>query len=294
VRGGRTPPTPTLPRSRGDRRSPLPHQAKQSFAESKGGGSKREPASSISSASLPSPSPFAGPSTSAQEGRGGGNLSAAQTCPHCRKPAALCVCAAIHPIETRAELVILQHPQEQGHALGTAYLAHRQFANSRLVIGLSWPSLAAALGRPSAEPRRWGVLYLGPHKPGAVARVLGVVDAEGTALADQDLLLAALEGIILLDGSWSQAKALWWRNPWLLKLRRLVLAPPRPSRYGELRKEPRPDSVSTIEAAAFALAAIEGDATIAERGLAPLVRLIALSGSGKAPRARDRRRRKGR
>jgi DTW domain-containing protein YfiP len=222
--------------------------------------------------------------------RSGGSLSAAQTCPHCRKPIPLCVCAAIAPIETRAELVILQHPQEQGHALGTAYLAHRQFARSRLVIGLSWPSLAAALGRPTADARRWGVLYLGPHKKLAARRVLSVVDAEGAALADQDHLLAALDGIILLDGSWSQAKALWWRNPWLLKLRRLVLAPPRPSLYGALRKEPRPDSVSTIEAAAFALAEIEGDATIAARGLAPLVRLLALSGGGKTPRAPDRRR----
>ncbi|HEX3501533.1 MAG TPA: tRNA-uridine aminocarboxypropyltransferase [Stellaceae bacterium] len=218
------------------------------------------------------------------------SASASQTCPQCRKPAALCVCAAIAPIATRVELVILQHPQEQGHALGTAYLAHRQFSNSRLVIGLSWSSLAAALGRPTADARRWGVLYLGPHKGGLASRVLSVVDAEGAPLAEQDHLLAALEGIILLDGSWSQAKALWWRNPWLLKLRRLVLAPPRPSLYGPLRKEPRADSVSTIEAAALSLAAIEGDATLVERGLAPLVLLLARNGGGKSPRRPDRRR----
>jgi DTW domain-containing protein YfiP len=220
----------------------------------------------------------------------GGAPPTAQSCPDCRKPAPLCVCAAIDPIQTRAELVILQHPQEQGHVLGTAHLAHRQFAHSRIVVGLSWPSLAAALGRPSAEPRRWGVLYLGPHKALAAPRVLSVVDGHGAVLADQDHCLAALDGIVVLDGSWSQAKALWWRNPWLLKLRRLVLAPPRPSLYGSLRKEPRPDSVSTLEAAAFALAAIEGNATIAERGLAPLVRLLALSGGGNARHAPDRRR----
>jgi len=217
---------------------------------------------------------------------------AAQTCPDCRKPAALCVCAAIDPIATRAALVILQHPQEQDHALGTAYLAHRQFAKSRLVIGLSWPSLAAALGRPNADARRWGVLYLGPHKPAATQRVLSVVDAAGAPLADPDHLIAALDGIILLDGSWSQAKALWWRNPWLLKLRRLVLAPPRPSLYGTLRKEPRADSVSTIEAAAYSLAAIEGDPALVERALAPLVLLLARNGGGKPPRAPDRRRKR--
>jgi DTW domain-containing protein YfiP len=214
----------------------------------------------------------------------------AQTCPNCRKPATLCVCAAIAPIQTRAELLILQHPQERDHALGTADLAHRQFANSRLVVGLSWPSLAAALGRPTADARRWGVLYLGAHKPPRAQRLLSVVDADGVPLADPDHLIAALDGIILLDGSWSQAKALWWRNPWLLKLRRLVLAPPRPSLYGALRKEPRADSVSTIEAAAYCLAALEGDPAIVERALAPLVLLLARNGAGKSPRTADRRR----
>jgi DTW domain-containing protein len=214
----------------------------------------------------------------------------AEYCPNCRKPVALCVCAAIAPIETRAQLVILQHPQEQDHVLGTAHLAHRQFANARLVIGLSWPSLAAALGRPTADARRWGVLYLGPHKPAGPRRILSVVDGDGTPLADPDHLIAALDGIILLDGSWSQAKALWWRNPWLLKLRRLVLAPPRPSLYGALRKEPRADSVSTLEAAAYCLATIEGDAAIVERALAPLVLLLARNGGGKAAPTPDRRR----
>ena len=40
---------------------------------------------------------------------------------------------------------------------------------------------------------------------------------------------------------------------------RLILQPPGPSLYGNLRKEPRKESVSTIEAAAWTLAALEGD-----------------------------------
>ena len=223
-------------------------------------------------------------------GGSAGSFPAAQTCPNCRKPSPLCVCAAIVPIATRAALLILQHPQEQDHALGTADLAHRQFANSRLVVGLSWPSLAAALGRPTADARRWGVLYLGPHKPAGPRPLLSVVDAAGAPLADPDHLIAALAGVIVLDGSWSQAKALWWRNPWLLKLRRLVLAPPRPALYGTLRKEPRADSVSTLEAAAYCLAAVEGDAALVERALAPLVLLLDRHGGARPARTPDRRR----
>ncbi len=134
------------------------------------------------------------------------------------------------------------------------------------------------------------MLYLGPHTSREPRRVLSAVDADGAPLVDQDHLIAALEGIILLDGSWAQAKALWWRNPWLLKLRRLVLAPPHPSLYGALRREPREDSVSTIEAAAFCLAAIEDDPTIVERALAPLKLLLARHGGGAPARRPDRRR----
>jgi len=53
---------------------------------------------------------------------------------------------------------------------------------------------------------------------------------------------------VLLDGTWSQAKALWWRNAWMLKCQRVILGPSRPSRYGQLRREPRRDGLSTIEA----------------------------------------------
>ena len=66
-----------------------------------------------------------------------------------------------------------------------------------------------------------------------------------------------IQGIILLDGTWSQAKALWWRNAWMLKCKRVVLAPKRPSRYGKLRREPRSDGLSSIEAAAMLLSRLE-------------------------------------
>jgi tRNA-uridine aminocarboxypropyltransferase len=179
-------------------------------------------------------------------------------CPDCLKPQALCVCAGIEKIANRIELLILQHPQEQDRELGTARLAVKHFQKARLVVGLSWPNLAKLVGRP-ADPKRWGVLYLGPAKlsPEVQARGIAMLDRKGAALSDQDQALADLDGIILLDGSWSQAKALWWRNAWMLKARRLVLDTGKPSRYGRLRKEPRRDSVSTLEAAAFALARLE-------------------------------------
>ena len=35
--------------------------------------------------------------------------------------------------------------------------------------------------------------------------------------------MQGLEGAVLLDGSWNQAKTLWWRNPWVLKAKRIAL-----------------------------------------------------------------------
>jgi DTW domain-containing protein YfiP len=62
---------------------------------------------------------------------------------------------------------------------------------------------------------------------------------------------------VLLDGTWSQAKALWWRNAWMLKCQRVILGPGRPSAYGKLRREPRRDGLATIEAAAMLLGSLE-------------------------------------
>ena len=219
---------------------------------------------------------------------------AAALCPTCEKPPALCVCDAVKPLANRVAVLILRHPQEQDRQLGTARIAALQLTNATLKTGLSWPNLAKAVGH-DADPKRWGVLYLGTAKTATplAPRPLTVIDKAGAPLADQDEILDSLEGIILLDGNWQQAKALWWRNSWMLKCRRLVLQPPRAFYYGSLRKEPRGESVSTIEAAAYALAALEHDETLAERILPPFKRLLEKARANKRPPAKiDRRRRK--
>lgn len=178
----------------------------------------------------------------------------AEPCPQCGKPPPLCVCAGLAPFDNRIALLILQHPQEQDVELGTARLTALALKNVVLKVGLSWANLAKALGRP-ADAKRWAVLYLGSAK--GAGEAVTFVDKKGNILADQAAAARDLDGVIVLDGSWSQAKALWWRNPWLLKCRRIVLNPPRPSRYGSLRKEPRREGLATIEAAALALGRLE-------------------------------------
>jgi tRNA-uridine aminocarboxypropyltransferase len=180
------------------------------------------------------------------------------------------------PTDNRVFVLILQHPQERREPLATAATAVAALRRAQLVVGLSWPNLLRALGR-QADPRRWGVLYLGSVHPKAFAggEELIVLDRRGEPLPDAEPVLRGLEGIVLLDGTWSQAKTLWWRNPWLLKLHRIVLNPARPAWLGRLRREPRREALSTIEAAALALRALELSPASAEALLAALDRLIA-------------------
>jgi len=180
-------------------------------------------------------------------------------CPSCHKPQPLCICDSIMPIENRISLLILQHPQEQDRALGTARLLALHFKDAVLKVGLSWPSLSKALRRTVDDPSRWAVLYLGSAKVAELGtdREVVAINRKGEVEDNQRAILKDIEGIVLLDGTWSQAKALWWRNAWMLKCQRVILGPRQPSRYGKLRKEPRRDGLSTIEAAAMLLAALE-------------------------------------
>jgi DTW domain-containing protein len=168
----------------------------------------------------------------------------------------------ITPLRTKLHVLILQHPQEPDKELGSARLAHRALANSTLRVGLSWPNLSKALGRPAVHGH-WGVLYLGGKAESAKAKQ-----------AAADLAALHLEGIVVLDGTWAQAKTMWWRNPWLLKLKRIALNPARRSLYGSLRREPRRECLSTIESIAEALDALGEDPSVGEALRADFAELL--------------------
>lgn len=196
-------------------------------------------------------------------------------------------------VDNKVAVLILQHPQEQDRVLGTAKLVCSTLGQVTLRIGLSWRNLGHAL-KATADAKDWGVLYLGSTQAAKTAgRPLIALDRKGEPLADQEGARHALKGIVALDGNWAQAKALWWRNPWLTRLRRFVVVPDGPSLYGDLRREARPDAVSTLEAIALALAVLEGDPTVREKLLAPFRVLLAQArAAGVRDGRRDRRRRR--
>ncbi len=176
-------------------------------------------------------------------------------CERCDKPEAFCVCDRITDHRSRTRVLVLQHPREQDRDLGTVSLLKAMLPEDCEVrVGLSWASFQQCIGDDAADPRRWAVLY--PHSlkktltPELQKRPVLFLDRDGDVIEG-----ARLDGVVALDGTWSQAKSLWWRNPWMLKLGRAIVHPREPSIYGKLRKEPRHDPVSTLESVADALVA---------------------------------------
>ena len=165
------------------------------------------------------------------------------TCETCHRPTAACVCDKIVVHETRLKVLVLQHFQEQDALLGSAQIVAASLPQAKITVGLSWRNLGHALGDEAVDPARWAVLFPDRGAPGN--RV--------TARNGDVIAASRLEGIIVLDGTWSKAKTLWWRNAWLNKLSRVSLSPSAPSIYGRLRAEPKREYVSTLESVAAAL-----------------------------------------
>jgi len=195
-------------------------------------------------------------------------------CPECGKPPGVCICDRAQKVATSLRVVILQHPQEDDALLGTARLVAVTLPKAEVRVGLSWASLDQAIGARKADRERWAVLAVAklpvPVPEEARGEPVVVIDRKGRL---RDLKRHGLEGIIVLDGTWSQAKTLWWRNAWLLKLPRVVLQPREPSMYGRLRKEPRKEWVSTLEAIGDVLPAL-GEPEAVRTNLRRLLRTL--------------------
>jgi DTW domain-containing protein YfiP len=183
---------------------------------------------------------------------------------------ALCLCDRVVPLVGRTQVLVLQHPQEPDEVLGTAQILGAALSTVRVRTGLSWPNLAAAWGEP-VTPGRWAVLWRGSLPAGAVPPSVPVVrlDASGRSLGGDH----RWDGIVALDGTWSQGKTLWWRNPWLTKLDRIVLQPTEAGIYGRVRREPDRHAVSTLEAVSDAIVA-NGDDPDVRRQLRAWMRTL--------------------
>jgi DTW domain-containing protein YfiP len=153
------------------------------------------------------------------------------------RPVALCFCAGLPTVPTRTRLVVIQHPHERLHPFGTVRLLRLCLPNSE--VHVPWAGFTGTLEQRVPVPDDTVLLFPRPGAP----------------------RLDQLEGpppstLLVLDGTWPHAKRLYRENGWLERLRHVQLPPGAESRY-RIRKEPKADYVSTLEAVVAALRVLE-------------------------------------
>ena len=162
-------------------------------------------------------------------------------CERCWRPKVVCYCRFVTELHTQTRVLILQHPRERDVPINTARIASLCLPDARLMTGLAW-SQNAELARALSDPSRPAALLY----PGASA-----IDVEANPPACPITL-------VVVDGTWWQAKKLVAANPQIAALPRYAFRPHTPSNY-RIRKEPKDDYVSTIEALAHVLGVLEKD-----------------------------------
>ena len=179
-------------------------------------------------------------------------LPARAVCDRCRRPRVVCWCAHLPRLPSRTRVLVLQHPRESRVAIGTARMAHLALPNSQLRVGVDFsrdPVVTATLD----EPGECYLLFPGPQARDI--RTLAPSPSRPITL-------------VVVDGTWSQARTLVRLNPRLASLPRLAFTPRRPSDY-RIRREPADFCVSTIEALTEALNVLEPEAEPFDPLLAP-------------------------
>ncbi|MBM3973548.1 MAG: DTW domain-containing protein [Planctomycetes bacterium] len=176
-------------------------------------------------------------------------------CYRCLRPERLCHCADLPSVPTRTRIVILQHPHERTHPFGTARLVRLMMPNSE--VHVPWSGFTGTLEQKLDLPPDTAVLYPSPDAP----------------LLDELPRDRMPSTLVAIDGTWAHAKRLYRENGWLRALPHARLQPAQPSRY-RIRREPRADYVSTLEAIVEALRVLEPEHTRLDELITAFDRMI--------------------
>lgn len=159
-------------------------------------------------------------------------------CSRCLKASSACICETIQSISNIYSLHILQDPSEEKKALGTARILKLSLDNVQLTVGDTF-------NEQDFDLHNSYLLF-----PGEDA-----IEAKKLVKSDE---LDPKSQFILLDGSWKKAYKLLMSNPFLQKLPKVSIVADVKSNY-RIRKSPREDGFSTVEAGYYLLSQLEGN-----------------------------------
>lgn len=165
------------------------------------------------------------------------------TCARCQRPLPSCLCDLAVPTSHRTEVLVLQHPLEQGEAKNSVALLRLSLAHCRVVVGDRFDdaTLHALLHPPGMQ-----VHLLYPDVPAAPA-------PPAPALNPAEPLR-----LLVIDATWRKSLRMLLEHLALAALPRLTFSNPAPTRYRAIRAARHPDQLSTLEATVHALATTEG------------------------------------
>lgn len=176
-----------------------------------------------------------------------GKMDLTGRCPRCFVVLEYCICPYIPRVETRTRFIVVRHMIERFKSSNTARVA--------------------ALALPNCTVWDWGI------KDQPLPADLLVTSVSSMLLFPAHAPVAVREPpatVVVLDGSWSQARHMMQKIPALQTMPRLVLPAPVLSAQ-RLRQPPHPEGMSTLEAMANTVGLLES----AEQGEL-LMRLHAL------------------
>jgi len=161
-------------------------------------------------------------------------------CPACRVPLSHCLCAWRPRVEAESGVCLLMHDIEPLKPSNTGWLIADVVADTA-AFGWSRTGVDARLPALLGDPQ-WQPYVVFPGEYAAPQRVVGEVHRE----AGRRPLF------ILLDATWTEARKMFRKSPYLDDLPVLGLQPEQLSRY-RLRRSKRDDHLCTAEVAALCL-----------------------------------------
>ncbi|WP_299013510.1 tRNA-uridine aminocarboxypropyltransferase [uncultured Photobacterium sp.] len=168
-------------------------------------------------------------------------------CEQCGKAKKACICRWIQAIDAKTELRILQHPSEMKRAIGTARILTLSLPNAQIWVGEDFSAheeLNALLNDPLRDVY---LLYPGENA------------VPVSQLTESVALSGRVRTLILLDGTWKKAYKMWQLSSNLHTLPTVNLDNAEQQGNYRIRKSPKAQGVSTVEAGYLALSAMEGD-----------------------------------
>lgn len=181
-------------------------------------------------------------------------------CKNCERPQCVCLCQSfpINPIPIQTNIIILQHPNEESRTLATVPLLQKCVCKEKCHV---------LRGRRFAESK-YEVLERAIAAPDTTVLFPSKTAVDLCSLPQQPLC-ADDAALIVIDGTWSQARGLFYHNEFLHKLRQTKLSQTGSSEY-VIRTQPNEASLSTLESVAYTLSWLEASPLLYDKLVQPM------------------------